>query len=103
MSRHQVVNMRGRGLPMVFGDNATREAYERELQAALAAQRVQFAVAPRIRLPLPNGTGFLESGSEVRLAQLAGGPLAPQLVLNRWLASGHVIEADGFDDGPRAA
>lgn len=100
---HQVVNMRGTGLPIQCGDASTREKLEREVEAARSAQRVQFAVAPRVRVLLPNGSKYLETGTEVRLDMLGGGPLAPYLVLRGWINSGHVIERDGFDDGPEAA
>jgi hypothetical protein len=103
VSRHQIANIRSARLPVQCGDEATREQFEREVESARRLQPTRYAVSPRIRLPLPNGTGFLEAGAEVRVEQLGGGPLAPMLVLNRYLASGHVIEADGFDDGPEAA
>lgn len=93
MSYNQSVNMRG-GCPIVFGDRDSQEKYEREVAAAARTQRVRFAVAPRVRLPLPGGKGFIEAGGEVTADMLRSGSLAGQHMLNSALQSGHVIEAD---------
>lgn len=99
---HQSVNMRS-ATPINFGDSDSRLKYEREVAAAMRSQRVRFAVAPRIRLRLPNGTGFIEAGGEVTPALLSGGPLAGEAVLRNAIESGHVIEADITPPGPEAA
>jgi|GEM_PF-1882383 len=95
---HQTVNLRGRGLPIVFGDPDSKAKYELEVIAAVRNQRVRFAVAPRVSVRTPTGK-VLNTGEEVSIALLHGGTTNAWQILNGWLQSGHVIEADDVSEG----
>lgn len=93
---HQSANLRGVWLPIQFGDEATREVYQREVEAARAehaAHRVRFAVAPRISIVAPSGQR-LEAGAEVTVALLHGGQRPAWGLIQDWVRTGHIIEAD---------
>jgi len=93
MTLHQTVNLRSGGLPIAFGDSESRANYEREVLAAARTQRVRFAVAPRVAITTPSGQR-LEAGAEVTVALLHGGVTNAWQLLQGWLQTGHVIEAD---------
>lgn len=82
-----------RDVPIEFGDESSRDAYIADVRRALAAMRargVRYAVAPRIRLPLPDGR-VLEPSVEVTAEMLGERGRAE---LNKCIQSGHVLEAE---------
>jgi hypothetical protein len=112
----QVVNLRAR-IPLQLPTREAEREYELKVAAARRAQVVRYAVAPRVQLTLPNGGTVRTAGEEVKLSEFEGGTYAwtdgngrrRQETKPAWRAlrdaieDGLVIEADGFDDPPRAA
>lgn len=72
MGERRSVNLRFHrsGTPMVFGSEETRREWEREVSAIREAMRVDFAIAPRVTLPVPRGV--LQPGEEVRREDIVG-------------------------------
>ena len=102
MTDHGRIELRGGALPIKFGDAATQATYEREVAAARAAQRVRFAVAPRASVTAPSGQRY-GAGTEITVGMLHGGQRLAWALIQDWLRTGHLLEADGFDDDPEAA
>jgi hypothetical protein len=88
---HGRVNLRT-NVPMAFGDAATQAAYEAQCTDARERQTVRFAVAPRQSVTTPSGHVH-KAGEEISVAQLHGGQEAAWVILERWVASGVVLEA----------
>lgn len=90
------------GCPIVFGDADTEAKYRRCVRAAKAAQKVRFAVAPRARVKAATGRVLVE-GEEVTIDMLQPGFVQRShdelpIELRSYLQSGHVIEADNFEE-----
>ena len=66
MPTHQSVNLRHGYANLGFGDDDSRLAYERECEAARAAQPYKYAVAPRQEVTTHDGRK-LRAGEEVTL------------------------------------
>ena len=98
----RVVNLR----TQVAGNHGSEESHalaEAEAEAARARQKCRYAVAPGQQFTTPSGA-VLTSGSEVLLSMLHGhADRAAWQVLESLVMRGLVLEADGVDDGPRAA
>jgi hypothetical protein len=85
--RHQTANLRGGGLPIQFGDEASRQIYESEVEtarAAHAARGVRFAVSPRVSVLAPSGKRY-EAGTEITVALLHGGQRAAWALIQDWI------------------
>ena len=96
-----------RRYPINFGDEHTREIWERkvaEQQTRMMEQGVRYAVAPRCSVCLPDGT-WLQEGATVKVQDFAGCTLPSMTLLNRELAKGVVLEASlpVEPEGPTAA
>jgi hypothetical protein len=77
---------------VLFGSDYDREKYERELEAAIAAQKVSYAIAPSCSVVCSDGIVRV-GGEEVTLALLAQADVTPRARLSRLIASGIVIDA----------
>lgn len=87
----QVVNLRSGGIPIGFGSEADREIYELEVEQARDAQKVPYAVAPRVTVKARDGV--LHPGQEVKAEELeVPKGIAPWLHLRRLVDKGFVLE-----------
>lgn len=100
------------GLPIRFGDDESRERFEREIVDAYDRQRVRFAVAPRCNLAIPDGR-LLPSGATLALRDLIGsireapygdGPRAETAIeaMRREIRAGRVIYSRTHPEVPAA-
>ena len=107
----QVVDLRTR-IPVQLGSREAERDYEIERAEVRRAQRVQYAIAPRARLTLPNGT-VRNAGEQVALGDFEGATFkvrdgegrtkavakSAARALQDAIEDGIVLEADGFE-GP---
>ena len=96
------MNLRQRGCPLNFGDEASLHSYLTEVEVARKGQAAEFVVAPRVRVKLR--TGYLEAGAEVNPADLDpefdanGYRISGVALLDRLVERGFVLsKADGSE------
>lgn len=97
--RRQSVNMRAGPIDMGFGSRDQEQAYLAELERARAAQTVDLAVAPKRNLRLPSGE-LRPAGSEVTLADFAGGDRPGWRILEDHIWRQRVLERRGYTFKP---
>lgn len=89
-----ITNMNGCSLPIVFGDESTRQLYELEVERARHLQPFPFCVAPRVKVLVPGSDTVIGPGGEVSVELLSRGPRSGIAELRRLIQSGHVLARD---------
>ncbi len=96
-------NLRSRSLPITFGDENQRAAYEARCEQARENQRTRFAVAPLMTVTTWDRRALRE-GHPVTAADFKHDPKlgAPHQQLDSLVARGIVLENHNVDDAPAA-
>ncbi len=105
---HQICNLGSgpRRCPINFGDDYSREQWDRkcsEQLAGMSKQGIQYTVTPSCSVHLPDGR-WLPEGAAVTAQDFQGGNVPALTLLNQALNKGLLLEGSApIEPGPEAA